>query len=41
MTLSANPGAPRDRATEMLGILLSKAPEQWMTAFSSDAPEPY
>jgi hypothetical protein len=41
VTLSANPGAPRDRATEMLGILLSKAPEQWMTAFSSDAPEPY
>jgi hypothetical protein len=40
VTLSASPGAPRDRATEMLGNLLSRAPEQWMTAFSRDAREP-
>jgi hypothetical protein len=39
VTLSANPGVPRDRATEMLGTLLAKAPEQWATAFSWDALE--
>jgi hypothetical protein len=37
VTLSAKPGAPTDRATEMMETLLSKAPERWMTAFSWDA----
>jgi hypothetical protein len=37
VTLSAGPGTPQDRATEMLAKLLSEAPEQWMTAFPWEA----
>jgi hypothetical protein len=37
VTLSAGPGTSHDRANEMLAELLSKAPEQWMTAFPWEA----
>jgi hypothetical protein len=37
MTLSAGPGNPKDRATEMLANLLSEAPERWMAAFPWEA----